>query len=55
LGAKGPEAGVMAFGTYFNPRLALHSDYFEKMNALMQCVEKHAATANEKACTNEFK
>ena len=38
LGAKGPEAGVMVFSTYFNPKLALHSDYFEKMNAMMQCV-----------------
>jgi hypothetical protein len=57
LGAKGPEAGVMVFSTYFNPKLALHSDYFEKMNAMMQCVEKHAATAKNQdlTCANEFK
>jgi len=46
----------MGFSTYFNPKLAIHSDYFEKLNAVMQCVEKHAATGNnEKVCAKEFK
>ena len=33
------------------------AEVFEKMNAMMQCVEKHAATAKNQdvTCANEFK
>lgn len=56
LGAKGPDAGVMNFGTHFNPKLAHHSPYFNAMEGMMECVERNIAAENvDTVCKQEFK
>jgi hypothetical protein len=39
--AKGESTGPMQLGTYVNPKLALHTDYFAALDRMMKCVEKH--------------
>lgn len=43
LRAKGEktEGAALDFNAQFNPRLPMHSAYFQKLDALMLCVEKH--------------
>jgi hypothetical protein len=42
LAAKGEPATQMDFGTHFNPRLAVHSDYFRALDSMMQCAVANA-------------
>ena len=54
--AKGQGEGT--FDTYFNPKLALHSNYFSALNSLMACAEKNAHVADDQkdiVCAKEFK
>ena len=47
----------MQLGTYVNPQLALHSDYFKSLDRLMKCVEKNPHVSGKKqefACKNEM-
>ena len=49
---------VMKFDSYFNERLAVHSDYFKNMDKFMQCVEKNVGASEEAqttVCQREFK
>ena len=56
LGAKGADAGVMNFGTHFNPKLAHHSPYFNALERMMECVERNVAAENADAvCAKEWK
>jgi hypothetical protein len=57
LRAKGDSTSPMELGTYVNPQLALHTDYFGSLDRMMRCVEKHAHTDAkhfEKVCSKEM-
>lgn len=45
LMAKGQ--GTSNFDTHFNPKLALHSNYFAALNKLMDCAEKNAHVSDD--------
>ena len=48
--------GAMDLGTYVNPKLSLHSDYFGSLEKVMKCVEKNASAPEDAAvCQKEFK
>jgi hypothetical protein len=54
--AKGE--GPTNFETHFNPKLALHSNYFAALNNMMNCAEKNAHVSDDKkdvVCAKEFK
>jgi hypothetical protein len=42
LRAKGDSTEPMQLGTYVNPKLALHSEYFAALDQMMKCVDKNA-------------
>lgn len=47
----------MQLGTYVNPKLALHTEYFGALDKMMQCVEKHShvqGKMQEVVCKNEM-
>ena len=53
---------AMKMGQYVNPELAHSSDYFKKLDALMQCVSNNADLASpgneavqDRVCGKEFK
>lgn len=57
LRARGDSTGPMELGTYVNPQLALHTDYFGSLDRMMKCVEKHAhadAKHFDKVCSSEM-
>lgn len=57
LRATGGDLGPMELGTYVNPQLALHTDYFGALDRMMKCVQKHAQVEpkhQEKVCQKEM-
>ena len=58
-GAKETGGDKLKLGTYVNPALAVHSDYFGKLDKMLKCVERNAAltdpAAQERACAKEYK
>ena len=57
LETKGQSAQTMQLGTYVNPKLALHSDYFGSLDKMMKCVERNAHVApkrQETICKSEM-
>ena len=57
LGSKGDSIGIMQLGTYVNPKLALHTDYFGALDRMMKCVERNAAVTGKRqevVCKNEY-
>ena len=50
---------VMQMGTYANPDLGMHSEYFKSLDSMMKCVEKNAHVtdpqAQNRVCAKEFK
>ena len=56
--AKGEAGSETEFGTHFNPRLALHSVYFNALDKMMKCVERNVSLKveeQETVCAKEFK
>ena len=51
-------SNVMQMGHYVNPDLALNTDYFKALNAMMQCVDKNKHVTDpkdqESVCKTEF-
>lgn len=57
LSLKGDSTGVMQLGTYVNPKLALHTDYFGALDKMMKCVERNATVTGKRqelVCKNEY-
>ena len=50
---------MMQMSQYVNPELALHSDYFKQLDAMMKCVDKNNNVTDpaeqERVCAKEFK
>ena len=59
MAEDGQDTGVMSMGTYVNPQLALHSDYFGALDRMMKCVDRNShvqgEAAQERACAKEYK
>ena len=49
LAEDGQDTGVMTMGTYANPQLAQHSDYFSALDGMMKCVEHNKDVQGEQA------
>ena len=62
FGAEAQADDVMRLGHYVNPELTQTSDYYRKLDAMMQCVQRHASLAKpgledqqDKVCAKEYK
>ena len=54
LMATGEQNSAMDFETHFNPKLALHSNYFGALQKMMQCAQSNTGKADT-VCAREFK
>ncbi|CDW72999.1 UNKNOWN [Stylonychia lemnae] len=60
LSQENPDLPNFNFGKHFNPRLADESEYFQRLNKLMSCVQKNVdkeltPAQQDKVCEKEFK
>lgn len=53
------ERPVMKMGSYVNPQLSQHSDYFGALDNMMKCVERNAGETDplrqDQVCAKEYK